>query len=88
MEINKFRVENEFRKLQIFICNEIESLDNKGTFQAESKFGILTYTAFHSQPLFQSQSTRRNTNDNPLDTVITLKVFSFEPISETFAPTT
>jgi coproporphyrinogen III oxidase len=36
MEINKFRVENEFRKLQIFICNEIESLDNKGLFNEDA----------------------------------------------------
>ena len=36
MEINKFRIENEFRKLQIVICNELETLDNKGLFKEDA----------------------------------------------------
>ena len=36
MEINKFRIENEFRKLQIAICNELETLDNKGLFKEDA----------------------------------------------------
>jgi len=36
MEINKFRIESEFRKLQIVICNEIETLDNKGLFKEDA----------------------------------------------------
>ena len=36
MEINKFRIENEFRKLQIVICNELETLDKKGLFKEDA----------------------------------------------------